>query len=121
MDKPAGILTIADHGGSTHAALVAGVARTLGVPEGRVHPTSRLDRDVSGVVFFALSAAAASRLSAARAEGTYVRRATSRSRPALRHRPIAAQCGMRPSAERVIRASVPLEVAPRRPQRRVSP
>jgi 23S rRNA pseudouridine1911/1915/1917 synthase len=72
-DKPAGIPTIADHAGSSHA-LVATVARALGIAASRVHPTSRLDRDVSGVVIFALSAAAAERLVRARAEGTYLRR-----------------------------------------------
>jgi 23S rRNA pseudouridine955/2504/2580 synthase/23S rRNA pseudouridine1911/1915/1917 synthase len=40
----------------------------------RVHPTSRLDQGVSGVVFFALTRAAAERLSHARTEGTYERR-----------------------------------------------
>lgn len=72
-DKPAGIPTIADHSGSSHC-LVATVARALGIDASRVHPTSRLDRDVSGVVLFALSRAAAERLVRARAEGTYERR-----------------------------------------------
>ena len=72
-DKPAGIPTIADHGGSAHA-LVALVARALGVEASRLHPTSRLDRDVSGVVFFALTAEARARLSEARATGVYGRR-----------------------------------------------
>jgi 23S rRNA pseudouridine1911/1915/1917 synthase len=73
VDKPAGIPTIADHGGAAHA-LVAAVARELGVEASRLHPTSRLDRDVSGVVFFARTAAAAERLAAARRDGTYERR-----------------------------------------------
>jgi 23S rRNA pseudouridine1911/1915/1917 synthase len=72
-DKPAGIPTIPDHSGSSHA-LVAAVARKLGVEPSRLHPTSRLDRDVSGVVVFALTKGAAERLSRARAEGTYQRR-----------------------------------------------
>jgi len=72
-DKPAGIPTIADHAGAAHA-LVALVARAVGVDEARVHPTSRLDRDVSGVVVFALTPAAAARLKSARAAGTYERR-----------------------------------------------
>jgi 23S rRNA pseudouridine1911/1915/1917 synthase len=72
-DKPAGIPTIPDHAGSSHA-LVAAVARRLGVDAGRLHPTSRLDRDVSGVVVFALTAAARERLTAARASGLYERR-----------------------------------------------
>jgi 23S rRNA-/tRNA-specific pseudouridylate synthase len=72
-DKPAGIPTIPDHAGAAHA-LVTAVARTLGVDVARVHPTSRLDRDVSGVVVFALSPAAARRLLEARAQGAYERR-----------------------------------------------
>jgi 23S rRNA pseudouridine1911/1915/1917 synthase len=73
VDKPAGIPTIGDHAGAAHA-LVAIVARTLGIDPGRVHPTSRLDRDVSGVVVLALTSAAADRLRAAREAGTYDRR-----------------------------------------------
>jgi RluA family pseudouridine synthase len=72
-DKPAGIPTIADHAGASHA-LVALVARAIGVDAARVHPTSRLDRDVSGVVVFATTKAAAERLHRARAEGRYERR-----------------------------------------------
>lgn len=73
VDKPAGIPTIADHGGQAHA-LVALVARTLDVPESAVHPTSRLDRGVSGVVILALTPAGRERLAAARARGHYARR-----------------------------------------------
>ncbi len=72
-DKPAGIPTIADHGGAAHA-LVARVARAIGIDPSRLHPTSRLDRDVSGVVVFALTRAAAQRLARARARGAYERR-----------------------------------------------
>jgi RluA family pseudouridine synthase len=71
--KPAGIPTIPDQAGAAHS-LVARVARTLGLEAVRVHPTSRLDRDVSGVVVFALSKAAGQRLMQARAEGRYERR-----------------------------------------------
>jgi 23S rRNA-/tRNA-specific pseudouridylate synthase len=71
--KPAGVPTIPDHGGAAHA-LVARVARELGVDPARLHPTSRLDRDVSGVVFLALSSAVAERLLRARATGDYERR-----------------------------------------------
>jgi 23S rRNA-/tRNA-specific pseudouridylate synthase len=39
-----------------------------------VHPTSRLDRGVSGVVVIALSKRAAERMARARVEGTYARR-----------------------------------------------
>jgi 23S rRNA-/tRNA-specific pseudouridylate synthase len=73
VDKPAGIPTIADHGGGAHA-LVHVVARAMGVEPARLHPTSRLDRDVSGVVVFALTRAAAQRLLQARSRGAYERR-----------------------------------------------
>ncbi|HLK40304.1 MAG TPA: pseudouridine synthase, partial [Polyangiaceae bacterium] len=73
VDKAAGVPTIADHSGAGHA-LVALTAVALGVPQTRLHPTSRLDRDVSGVVVFALTAAAARRLARARQEGRYERR-----------------------------------------------
>lgn len=84
-NKPAGVPTIADHAGAAHA-LLALVARELGVDSTRLHPTSRLDRDVSGVVVFALSKAAASRLARARAVGSYERRylALAASAPASR-------------------------------------
>jgi 23S rRNA-/tRNA-specific pseudouridylate synthase len=72
-DKPAGIPTIPDHAGSAHA-LLARVADALSLEPSRLHPTSRLDRDVSGVVFFALTKAAAERLTRARAAGGYERR-----------------------------------------------
>jgi 23S rRNA pseudouridine1911/1915/1917 synthase len=73
VDKPAGMPTIADHAGAAHS-LVAAAARALGVDAGRLHPTSRLDRGVSGVVVFALTKAAAERLARARSEGAYERR-----------------------------------------------
>jgi 23S rRNA pseudouridine1911/1915/1917 synthase len=73
VDKPAGMPTIADHGGASHA-LVAVAARALGVDPESLHATSRLDRGVSGVVVFARTKAAAERLMQARAAGTYERR-----------------------------------------------
>jgi RluA family pseudouridine synthase len=73
VDKPAGVPTIADHAGSAHA-LVALAAGAIGIRESELHPTSRLDRDVSGVVVFARTQAAACRLVRARAEGVYERR-----------------------------------------------
>ena len=73
VDKPAGVPTIADHAGASHS-LLARSARALGVDDFALHPTSRLDRDVSGVVLFARTAAAALRLAQARVEGTYHRR-----------------------------------------------
>jgi RluA family pseudouridine synthase len=73
VDKPAGMPTIADQDGAAHA-LVAATARALDVDSTRLHPTSRLDRGVSGVVVFALTRAAAERLARARAAGAYERR-----------------------------------------------
>jgi 23S rRNA-/tRNA-specific pseudouridylate synthase len=72
-DKPAGIPTIPDHGGAAHA-LIAVVARALGLDASDLHATSRLDRDVSGVVVFTRTAEAAERLARARAAGSYDRR-----------------------------------------------
>ncbi|HEY5242853.1 MAG TPA: RluA family pseudouridine synthase [Polyangiaceae bacterium] len=72
-DKPAGIPTIPDHAGSAHA-LITAVAHALGVEPSRLHATSRLDRDVSGVVVFTRTPEAAERLARARSEGTYERR-----------------------------------------------
>jgi RluA family pseudouridine synthase len=71
--KPAGIPTVPDHGASAHA-LVSVVARRLGRPPDALRVTSRLDRDVSGVVVFALDEDAETRLRRARAEGHYHRR-----------------------------------------------
>jgi 23S rRNA-/tRNA-specific pseudouridylate synthase len=72
-DKPAGVPTIADHSGAAHA-LVSLVAGIVGVDVSRVHPTSRLDRDVSGVVVLALTKSAAHRLAEARSRSAYERR-----------------------------------------------
>lgn len=71
--KPAGMPTIPDHGGREHA-LVAATARAAGVAVESLHPTSRLDRDVSGVVVFALDGATRDTLQRARDEGRYGRR-----------------------------------------------
>jgi 23S rRNA pseudouridine1911/1915/1917 synthase len=73
VDKPAGVPTIADHAGAAHA-LIALVAQQLGVASAELHPTSRLDRDVSGVVMFARTKTAARRLARARTEAAYQRR-----------------------------------------------
>jgi 23S rRNA-/tRNA-specific pseudouridylate synthase len=72
-DKPAAIPTIPDHAGSAHS-LLARTAQAIGMDPSRLHPTSRLDRGVSGVVVFALSAEGAARLKRARDEGCYARR-----------------------------------------------
>jgi 23S rRNA-/tRNA-specific pseudouridylate synthase len=71
--KPAGIPTVPDHAGASHA-LVASVARAIGRRAEDLRVTSRLDREVSGVVLFALDAEAEARLRVARAEGRYDRR-----------------------------------------------
>jgi 23S rRNA-/tRNA-specific pseudouridylate synthase len=71
--KPAGLPTVPDHAGSSHS-LVATVARQLGRLTDELRVTSRLDREVSGVVIFALGAGAEERLRSARAEGRYKRR-----------------------------------------------
>jgi 23S rRNA-/tRNA-specific pseudouridylate synthase len=72
-DKPAAVTTIPGHGDGAES-LLSMVARTLGVHPRTLHPTSRLDRGVSGVVVFARTTAAADRLAAARARGSYSRR-----------------------------------------------
>ena len=72
--KPAGLPTVPDQAGAAHS-LVALVAREIGAKKLEdLRVTSRLDRDVSGVVVFALDAAAEERLRTARAEGRYQRR-----------------------------------------------
>jgi RluA family pseudouridine synthase len=94
VDKPAGIPTIADHGGVSYA-LVSSLARILGVCAASLHPTSRLDRDVSGVVVFARSSAARRRLARARLERTYERRyvAISAATPPLERGTWSARIG----------------------------
>jgi len=71
--KPASIPSVADHVGGSHS-LVALVARQLAMSPDDLRVTSRLDREVSGVVLFATSAEAEARLRRARDEGRYVRR-----------------------------------------------
>jgi len=73
VDKPAGMPTIPDRSGAAHS-LLAALAKSLGCGLSDLHPTSRLDRDVSGVVIFARTEEAARRLLAAREAGRYVRR-----------------------------------------------
>jgi RluA family pseudouridine synthase len=73
VNKPAGIPTIPDQTGGAHS-LVARAARAAGLDEAVLHPTSRLDRDVSGVVVLALDASSGKRLARARQDGRYERR-----------------------------------------------
>ena len=72
-DKPAGMPTVADHAGAAHV-LVALAAASVGRKTGELFVTSRLDREVSGVVVFATSPKAEARLREARAQGRYSRR-----------------------------------------------
>lgn len=71
VDKPAGLVSVPDHHG--HDSLQARVAAHRGLALTAVHPTSRLDRGVSGVVVFALAARAREALAAAREHGSYAR------------------------------------------------
>ena len=73
VDKPAGISTIPDVM-TARGTLVDLAARAIGVARDALHPTSRLDREVSGVVTFALDDRARDALQRARDEGAYDRR-----------------------------------------------
>jgi len=70
VDKPARIATTSPDGTNCLAELAARMNR--GAP--RVHPTSRLDRDVTGVVIFARTDRAITALMQARTNGLYRRR-----------------------------------------------
>lgn len=70
--KPAGLSTVPDHAGARSLVTLASTALGTNVEHLRV--TSRLDHDVSGVVVFALSDEAATRLREARSLGRYQRR-----------------------------------------------
>ena len=72
-DKPASVPTIADHRGH-EGSLLSLVAREVGLDPRELHPTSRLDRGVSGVVVFATDERARAHLSDARERGDYGRR-----------------------------------------------
>ncbi len=73
VDKPAGIPTIPDLEGA-QGSLIDLSARHTRRTIDRLHPTSRLDREVSGVVLFADGPEAKDALADARAQGRYVRR-----------------------------------------------
>lgn len=73
VEKRAGMPTVPDHVGTSHS-LVALVAEELKRPVSDLRVTSRLDREVSGVVIFALGEAAEKKLIEARNAGNYQRR-----------------------------------------------
>lgn len=73
VDKPAGISTVPDLASSA-GTLIDLAARAVGKSANELHATSRLDREVSGLVTFATDRAAQDVLAAARARSTYVRR-----------------------------------------------
>lgn len=72
VDKPVGLPTIPDLEGSA-GTLIDLAARAIGRSRDTLQPTSRLDRDVSGVVTFALDEVARARWEAARAAGRHRR------------------------------------------------
>lgn len=72
-NKPAGIPTVADHLGASHALVVL-AARKTGRSVAEMRVTSRLDREVSGVVVLATTPEAEARLRLAREQGRYARR-----------------------------------------------
>ena len=71
--KPAGMPTVPDHVGASHA-LVALAAARAGLRTSEIFVTSRLDREVSGVVVLATTPEAEARLKVAREQGRYARR-----------------------------------------------
>ena len=71
--KPAGIPTVPDHRGASHSLVVL-AAQSLGRKPDELFVTSRLDREVSGVVVFATDSDAEAGLRRARENGQYVRR-----------------------------------------------
>lgn len=73
VDKPAGIATVPDTS-SSRGTLMDLAARAIGAPIDRLQPTSRLDREVSGVVTFALDQRAQQELQRARDGDRYERR-----------------------------------------------
>ena len=73
VDKPAGIPTIPDERSSA-GSLLDLAAREASIAREALHPTSRLDRNVSGVVVFATTPAARERLQNARESAHYFRR-----------------------------------------------
>ncbi len=70
VDKPPGLATTSPDGKNC----LAEHAARMNPRAPRVHPTSRLDRDVTGIVIFARTDRAIAALTAARAAGSYQRR-----------------------------------------------
>jgi 23S rRNA pseudouridine1911/1915/1917 synthase len=73
VDKPAGIPTVPSLDGASHS-LLDRVAHARGLAPSVLITTSRLDREVSGVVTFAKNPGAAQRITDARAERRHARR-----------------------------------------------
>lgn len=72
VDKPSGMPTVPDLEGVS-GTLIEATARAISRPIDTLHATSRLDRDVSGVVTFAEDERARARLADARARDAYRR------------------------------------------------
>ncbi len=73
IHKPAGIATAPDHESASNTAWGI-LASQLGVSLNELHPSSRLDRNVSGVVTFSRTESGARCLATLREEGAYERR-----------------------------------------------
>lgn len=102
VDKPSGLPTTAPDGGD---CLVERVRALF--PEGeRMHPTSRLDAEVTGLVTFARTSRATEALLAARARGAYRRR----------YAAIAVGVWTHPDASRVVDARIAID--PHDPRKR---
>jgi 23S rRNA-/tRNA-specific pseudouridylate synthase len=101
VDKPAGIPTIPDLEGA-RGSLLDLAARAAHESAEDLHPTSRLDRDVSGIVTFTLDEVARRRVQQARARGQY------------RRLYLAVACGALPRDRDVWRWSVSKHPDPRR-------
>jgi 23S rRNA-/tRNA-specific pseudouridylate synthase len=88
VDKPAGIPSIPDTTGA-RGTLVELAARATNRSRDDLHPTSRLDREVSGVVTFAIGERARDLLATAREAGRYTRRYVAIARGELPDGPLA--------------------------------
>lgn len=113
--KPAGLSTIPDQRGHA-ASLTHAVAKAAGLDVARVHATSRLDREVSGVVVFALGRGARDELRNARESHRYRRHyvalATSSPVPPGGWVDVAIGRGKRPT-ERMVGGKDPVDARSR--------